>query len=78
MNHVSENLKYLRAKKGLSQNELAIQLRLTRNQINSYENGNAQPSIDALQKISKYFSMSIDLLVQKKIDKSIWEEQGLK
>lgn len=71
MYYVNENIKYLRAKRGLSQNQLALQLRLTRNQINSYENGNSQPSIEALQKIADYFEVSIDTMVKSKITMSI-------
>ena len=73
MYFVSENIKYLRAKKKLSQNQLAVQLRLTRNQINSYENGNAQPSIEVLQKLAAYFEVNIDTLISIHLNKSTFE-----
>ncbi len=70
---VSENIKYLRAKQKLSQNQLADKLLLTRNQINSYENGNAQPSIDVLKKISAFFLISIDVLVFIPLNKDTFQ-----
>ncbi len=73
MYFISENIKYLRAKKKLSQNQLAVQLRLTRNQINSYENGNAQPSIEVLQKLAAYFEVNIDTLISIHLNKSTFK-----
>ena len=70
---VSENIKYLRAKQKLSQNQLADKLLLTRNQINSYENGNAQPSIDVLKKISAFFLISVDVLVFIPLNKDTFQ-----
>lgn len=69
MYHVSENIKYLRAKQSLSQNQLAVKLRLTRNQINCFENGISQPSIEALQKIATFFEIKIDTLINIEIHK---------
>lgn len=74
MYFVSDNIKYLRAKKGISQNQLASKLNLTRNQINSYENGNSQPSIEVLQKLSLYFEINIDTLINVNIDKITFKE----
>ena len=77
MNYSAQNIRYLRVQKNLSQSQLALILKLSRNQINSYENENSQPSIETLQKIAEYFQISLDNLVQLKIDKHNRLENGL-
>jgi transcriptional regulator with XRE-family HTH domain len=74
MNFVSQNIKYLRAKKKLSQFRLAEQLRLSRNQINSYESANSQPSIDVLKQIAIFFNISIDDLISIHLNKNNYEQ----
>lgn len=74
MNFVSQNIKYLRAKKKLSQHKLAEQLRLSRNQINSYESANSQPSIDILKQIAIFFNISIDDLISIQLNKNNYEQ----
>lgn len=71
---VSDNIKYLRALRGLTQKQLAEELRLTRNQVKNYESNISQPSIEALENISRYFHISIDTLVTTKIDKASYEQ----
>lgn len=63
------NIRYLRGEKGLSQQKLANELKLTRNQISSYENQNSDPPIEVLQKLSQYFGVSIDALVSNPLYK---------
>ncbi len=74
MNFVSQNIKYLRAKKKLSQHKLAEQLRLSRNQINSYESANSQPSIDVLKQIAIFFNISVDDLISIQLNKNNYEQ----
>ena len=74
MYYVSQNIRYLRVKRDLSQNQLAIHLRLTRNQINSYENGNSQPSIEILQRIAEFFEISMDTMVKVAINKDTLQD----
>lgn len=74
MNFISQNIKYLRAKKKLSQHKLAEQLRLSRNQINSYESANSQPSIDVLKQIAIFFNISIDDLISIQLNKNNYEQ----
>lgn len=54
-----EKLQELRKKRGLTQEELAEQLCVSRTAISKWESGRGYPSIDSLKAIAKYFSVSI-------------------
>ena len=55
-----EKLKMLRTSKGLSQNQLAKRLLITKSMISAYENSIRLPSYDVLFKIVLFFHVSID------------------
>ena len=59
----SEKLQTLRKQKGLTQEELAQALFVSRTAISKWESGKGYPSIDSLKEISKYFSITIDELL---------------
>ena len=59
----SEKLQTLRKQKGLTQEELAQELFVSRTAISKWESGKGYPSIDSLKEISKYFSVTIDELL---------------
>ncbi len=61
---ISEKLYMLRKKSGLSQEQLAEQLNVSRQAISKWELGNAIPESDKLIAISKYFSVSLDYLLK--------------
>ncbi len=56
-------LKELRTKRKISQLKLAMDLNISREALSHYENGKREPSIDMLNKLSKYFNVSIDYLI---------------
>ncbi len=58
-----EKLQQLRKQKGLTQEELAEKLYVSRTAISKWESGRGYPSIDSLQVIAKFFSVSIDALL---------------
>ena len=58
-----EKLQELRKNKGLTQEELAEALYVSRTAISKWESGRGYPNIDSLKGISKYFSVSIDDLL---------------
>ena len=58
-----EKLQQLRKQKGLTQEELAQKLFVSRTAISKWESGRGYPSIDSLKEISKFFSVSIDILL---------------
>jgi transcriptional regulator with XRE-family HTH domain len=61
---VGNNLKLLRKRKGLSQEEVAQTLGMNRSTYSGYENGVAQPNIDNLIAFSRLFEISVDELVK--------------
>lgn len=58
-----ENIKYLRARLGYSQQRLADHLGMTRTRYSKYEYGLAEPSIEILLRIARYFGVSLDSLI---------------
>lgn len=59
----NEKLQELRKSKGLTQEELAKELYVSRTAISKWESGRGYPNIDSLKEISRYFSVSIDELI---------------
>ena len=58
-----EKFQELRKSRGLTQEELAEALFVSRTAISKWESGRGYPSIDSLKEISSYFSVSIDDLL---------------
>ena len=62
------NLKTLRKLNLLSQAELSKLLGISRSSLSFYESGRSEPTLNVLIKISKFFNVSLDYLIFKKID----------
>lgn len=62
---ISEQLKKQRKINGLSQQELADQLHITRQSVSKWENGTALPSFSNVIAISDLFGISLDELIKK-------------
>lgn len=58
-----EKLKVLRKNKGLTQEELAQVLYVSRTAISKWESGRGYPSVDSLKAIAEYFSVTVDELL---------------
>ncbi len=58
-----EKLQELRKKKGLTQEELAENLYVSRTAISKWESGKGYPSIDSLKAIAAFFAVTIDDLL---------------
>jgi len=58
-----EKLQELRKRKGLTQEELAEALFVSRTAISKWESGRGYPSIDSLKELSRFFSVTIDELI---------------
>jgi transcriptional regulator with XRE-family HTH domain len=61
---LSENLKFLRKRRRLTQQDLAETLKIKRSSINNYENGTTFPPVHILIGLSDLFHLSIDTLVR--------------
>ena len=59
----NEKLQELRKKKGLTQEELAEILFVSRTAVSKWESGRGMPSIESLKAISKFFAVSLDDLL---------------
>ena len=58
-----EKLQELRKKKGLTQEELAEVLYVSRTAISKWESGRGMPNIESLKAISKFFGITVDVLL---------------
>ncbi len=58
-----EKLVELRKSKGLTQEELAEALYVSRTAVSKWESGRGYPGIDSLKEISRFFSVTIDELI---------------
>lgn len=62
--YLSTNLKFLRKRKGLTQDDLASVFGIKRPTLNNYENQVAMPPIEILVRFSDYFRIAIDTLIR--------------
>jgi transcriptional regulator with XRE-family HTH domain len=69
-----EKLQNLRKQKGLTQEELATSLYVSRTAISKWESGRGYPNIDSLKAIAKFFSVTIDELLSGEEVLTIAEE----
>ncbi len=79
---IGNNLKLLRKRKKISQEEISTALGFTRSTYSGYENGVAQPNIDNLIALSEFHSIPIDEFVKKDFEtfsEAEWQriDQGL-
>ena len=73
--YFNSNIKFLRKHRGRTQDDVAFSLNMKRSTLSGYENGVAEPNIEALVAFSKYFNIAIDTLV--KVDLSTFSEGQL-
>lgn len=69
MSIFSDNIRFLRTQKKISQQELADKIMLSRVRYSKYEDGRSEAPYEILIRISKYFNLSIDLLLTVDIRK---------
>lgn len=71
-------LKKLRENQGLLQKELADKLNISTSTIGMYEQGRREPDNETLKKISQYFNVSIDYLLDNENSKHNLKDDELK
>lgn len=59
-------LKAIRKQKKLNQLKVALDLNISREALSHYENGKRNPDIEMLRRLSDYFNVSIDFLINGK------------
>lgn len=72
----NEKLQQLRKQKGITQEELAQALFVSRTAISKWESGRGYPSIDSLKHLAKFFSVTVDELLSTDEVLAIAEEDG--
>mgnify|MGYP002519216230 CR=1 FL=1 len=72
---LNEKLQELRKSKGMTQEELAEALYVSRTAISKWESGRGTPSIESLKQISAFFSVSIDDLLSAEKALSLAEQE---
>lgn len=60
---IAEKIKALRQARGWTQSELARRMGVTRNGINSWEQGLSMPSLSSLVELARTFSVTTDYLL---------------
>lgn len=63
---LSDRLRYLREKNGYTQRQVAEYLNIERSTYTYYEIGKTKPDLEALKKLSAFFHVSIDYLLENK------------
>ena len=63
MANVGKNIRILRTKKGMTQDELAEKLFVSRQTVSNYENGKSNPDIDMLMKIAEFLDTDANALI---------------
>ena len=63
MGNFSNVFKSLRLSAGLTQEDLAVELKLAKSTISMYENGNREPDFKTLELIADYFHVDTDYLL---------------
>ena len=67
--YFDSNIKFLRNRKKLTQDQLSVALEIKRSTLNNYENGISGPSIQSLILLSDYFHVAIDTLLRVDLTK---------
>ena len=70
-NMICMNLRYLRAKGGFSQEEMAEKLEVSRQTVAKWENGESLPDIQKCAEMATFFEVSLDAFVFSSIDESV-------
>jgi transcriptional regulator with XRE-family HTH domain len=67
---ISKNIRHLRTLRGLTQEQLADELNVSRSRIGSYEEGRSEPPIHMLLKLGEYYGLPVDVLIKNDLTKS--------
>ncbi|SFC60821.1 DNA-binding transcriptional regulator, XRE-family HTH domain [Parapedobacter composti] len=68
MPNIANNLKYLRKKKGLTQQQFADEMGIKRASVGAYEEERAEPKYELLKKIASFYGLTMDELVNEAIN----------
>ena len=63
MNVVSNSIRKLREERGMTQDELAEKLNVTRQAVSNWETGKTQPDIETLTRLAEIFDVSVERII---------------
>ena len=69
MSHLTNNLRYLRKKHSLSQEDLAKLLFVTHQTISNHETGKSEPDLETIQKYAKFYNVNFQDLIHVDLSK---------
>ena len=68
---LSENLQRLRKEKGLSQEDVAQKLFVSRQSVSKWENGNAEPGVENLKALAGLYGVTLDELMENELAEGV-------
>mgnify|MGYP001478214668 FL=1 len=77
MVNVNENIRFLRKKKGWTQEKFSKKIGIKRSLVGAYEEGRSDPRLNNLLKMCEVFQISLDNILKKEVSKLL-ESQYLK
>ena len=63
MQNIGKNIKKIRTARGITQEELAEQMSITRQAISSWETGKTEPDTEAMTKMAEIFGCTLDEII---------------
>jgi transcriptional regulator with XRE-family HTH domain len=76
MSPFSKNLRYLRKKSSLNQDEISNLFNKRANTIGNWENGKSEPNLTELIKLGAYFNVSLQALLNADLEKESGQESA--
>lgn len=73
--NIGEKIKYLRKSINMSQQELANELKINRNNLSRIETGKSEPNASLITKIATLFEIDANSLLDIKYNKSLHEDK---
>ena len=73
---LSENLQFLRAREGVTQEQLAERLDVSRQSVSKWESGASFPEMDTLLKLCDMFHTDMDTLLRGSVEQSLSEDSA--
>ena len=71
---LAENLQYLRAREGLTQEQLAERLDVSRQSVSKWESGASFPEMDTLLKLCDMFRVDMDTLLRGSVERTFSQD----
>ena len=63
MDQIGKNIKKYRDERGITQEQLAEQMNVTRQAVSNWENAKTQPDLDTLFRLSQIFGISVEEMI---------------